>query len=152
MSVIFEIKPDLSNLIDFLDRYDMAIKDLEEELKLKGKQLAAANSENPSMLAYYDERKTELKSLVQFMEMRVDKIRGELWRKYTESHSRDLGPKDKEMYIKSEPEYLKSYQLLICVQEMYSRYNVAVDAFIARGFSLRNITNARVAQVDSGLI
>lgn len=152
MSVIFEIKPDLTNLIDFLDRYERAIKDLDEELKLKGKPLGQANSENPSLLAYYDERKAELKSLCSFLEMRVDKIKGEIWRRYTENHSRELSSRDKDMYIKAEPEYLNSYQLLICVQEMYQRYCVAVDGFIARGFSLRNITNARVVQVDSGLI
>lgn len=152
MSIIFEIKPDLSNLIDILDRYEKAIEDLHEEVKLKGKPLSQANAENPSLMAYYDERRTELKSLVAFMEMRVEKIKGERWVKYTEGHPHALSTRDKDVYIKAEPEYLKCYQLLLCVQEMYSRYNVAVDAFIARGFSLRNITNARVAQVDSGLI
>lgn len=152
MSVIFDLNKDLSNLVEILDRYDRAIEDLESELKLKGKQLAQANSENPSLLAYYDERKAELKSLSEFVSMTVDRVKGELWRKYTENHSRDLSPRDKEMYIKSEPEYLKHYQLLLCVQEMYNRFDAAVEAFINRGFSLRNITNARVAQVDTGLI
>lgn len=151
MSIIFEIKSDLSNLIDILDRYETAIEDLDEELKLKGKPLSAANSENPSLLAYYDERRNELKTLVQFMEMRCEKIKGERWMKYMEM-PRELSARDKDVYIKAEPEYLKCYQLFLCVQEMYGQYNVAVDAFIARGFSLRNITNARVAQVDSGLI
>lgn len=152
MSVIFDIKPDLSNLVQILDRYEEAIKDLDDELKLKGKQLAQANSENPSLLAYYDERKAELKSIMQLVEMHIDKVKGELWQKFTENHSRDLGPRDKEMYVKKDPEYLKRYQLFLCVQELYMRYSAAVEAFIARGFSLRNITNLRVAQVETGII
>lgn len=152
MSVIFDIKPDLSNLVQILDRYEEAIKDLDDELKLKGKQLAQANSENPSLLAYYDERKAELKSIMQLVEMHIDRVKGELWQKFTENHSRDLGPRDKEMYVKKDPEYLKRYQLFLCVQELYMRYSAAVEAFIARGFSLRNITNLRVAQVETGII
>lgn len=152
MSVIFDVKPDLTNLVEILDRYETAIQELKGELQLKGKQLALANSENPSYLAYYDERKTELKSIMQFVEMKMDEVRGGIWKRLTEVHSRELTHRDKEVYLKAEPEYLKLYQLFLCVQEMYNRYCVAVEAFIARGFSLRNITNARVAQVDTGLI
>lgn len=152
MSVIFDIKPDLSNLVEILDRYERAYASFTSDVQLKGKQIGNANSENPSLLAYYDERRAELKSIMQFVEMHVDKVKGELWVKYTEVHSRELGPKDKEMYIKKDPEYLKRYQLFLCVQELYTRYVAAVDAFINRGFSLRNITNLRVAQVENGIM
>lgn len=152
MSVIFDLKPDLSNLVSILDRYERALESFEEDLRLKGKQIGVANSENPSLLAYYDERKAELKSIMQFVEMHVDQVKGELWQKYTEVHSRELGPRDKEMYVKKDPEYLKRYQLFLCVQELYMKYTAAVEAFVNRGFSLRNITNLRVAQVETGII
>lgn len=152
MSVILDVKPDLSNIVTILDRYERALEGYEEQLALKGKQIGAANSENPSLLAYYDERRAELKSILQLVEMQVDRVKGELWRNFTEVHSRDLGPKDKEMYIKKEPDYLKMYQIFLCVQELYAKYVVVVDGFINRGFSLRNITNLRVAQVETGII
>lgn len=152
MSVIFDIQPDLSNLVQVLERYERAMESFESDLALKGKQIGTANSENPSLLAYYDERKAELKSIMLFVDMHVDKVKGELWQKYTEVHSRELGPRDKEMYVKKDPEYLKRYQLFLCVQELYMRYTAAVDAFVNRGFSLRNITNLRVAQVETGII
>lgn len=152
MSVILEINADLSNLGAILNQYDRAFESFEDDVKLKGKQIGQANSENPSLLAYYDERRAELKSIMQFVEMHLDKIKGELWQQYTEVHSRELNAKDKEMYIKKDPKYLKVYQLFLCVQELYSKYVAAVDAFVNRGFSLRNISNLRVAQVDTGLI
>ncbi len=152
MSVIFDIKPDLTNLVEVLNPYERALESFAEDVKLKGKQIGTANSENPSLLAYYDERKIELKSIMDFVEMHMDKVKGELWQKYTEVHSRELNAKDKEMYIKKDPEYLKRYQLYLCVQELYGRYSSAVEAFVNRGFSLRNITNLRVAQVENGTI
>lgn len=152
MSIILQIKPDLSNLGDILDTYEQAFESFKDDVRLNGKQIGKANSENPSLLAYYDERRAELKSILQFVEMHLDKIRGELWQQYTEVHSRELNAKDKEMYIKKDPKYLKVYQLFLCVQELYNKYIAAVDAFVNRGFSLRNISNLRVAQVDTGLI
>lgn len=152
MSVIFDIKPDLSNIVEILDKYERALAGVDKELELKGKPIQQANSENPSLLAYYDERKVELKSLMQFVDMHVEKVKGELWQRYTENHSRDLSSRDKDMYIKKDPEYLKRYQLFLCVQDLYMRYEATVEAFVARGFSLRNITNLRVAQIENGTI
>lgn len=152
MSVVFELKEDFSNLPLIVERYEQALADFHTDVNLKGKTIGTANSENPSLLAYYDERRAEVKILLDMTAARLERVKGELWKRYTENHSRDLGPKDKDYYIKCEPEYAKVHKLLLCVQELHSKYVAAVDAFVARGFSLRNITNLRVAQVENGLI
>lgn len=152
MGVILEVKPDLSNLPTILQRYEGYLHDVTDNLRLKGKPIGEANSEQPAWLVYYDQKKVELKSILGLVEMHLDRIKGNLWEKFTEVHSRDLSSRDKEAYIKKDPNYTNAYQLLLCVQELYDKYNSVVDAFVARGFSLRNITNLRVAQVEHGLM
>lgn len=152
MGVILEVKPDLSNLPTILQRYEGYLHDVADNLRLKGKPIGEANSEQPAWLVYYDQKKVELKSVLQLVEAHVDKIKGEQWQKYTEVHTRELSSRDKDAYIKKDSNYLNAYQLLLCVQELYDKYVAVVDAFVARGFSLRNITNLRVAQVENGLI
>lgn len=152
MGVILEVKSDMSNLPQILQRYENYLSDVSSNLALKGKPIGEANSEQPAWLVYYDQKKVELKSILNLVEMHVERIKGGLWEKFTEVHSRELSSRDKDAYIKKDVNYLNAYQLLLCVQELYDKYDAVVEAFIARGFSLRNITNLRVAQVENGLI
>lgn len=152
MGVILEVKSDMSNLPQILQRYENYLSDVSANLALKGKPIGEANSEQPAWLVYYDQKKVELKSILNLVEMHVERIKGGLWEKFTEVHSRELSSRDKDAYIKKDVNYLNAYQLLLCVQELYDKYDAVVEAFVARGFSLRNITNLRVAQVENGLI
>lgn len=148
MSVIFDVTDDLSNIPDILDRYDQALDGHEENLRIKGKNLEQANVENPSWLAYYDQRKIELNSLARFIDMKLEQEKGKLWKAYTENYSRELGSRDKEQYISKESSYLKIYQILIIIEELLKKYSSVVDAFQNRGYALRNITSLRVSSME----
>lgn len=148
MSVIFDVDDDLKNIPELLFKYEDALEGHEENLKIKGKNLEKANVENPSWLAYYDQRRIELHSLARFVEMKLDQTKGKLWKMYTENYSRELAARDKDQYIAREAEYLKVYQVLITVEELLKKYSSVVDAFQNRGYALRNITSLRVATME----
>lgn len=148
MSVIFDIEDDLKNIPQLLFKYEDALAGYEENLKIKGKNLEKANVENPSWLAYYDQRRIELNSIARFVEMKLEQTKGKLWKAYTENYSRELSARDKDQYIAREAEYLKVYQVLITVEELLKKYSSVVDSFQNRGYSLRNITSLRVATME----
>lgn len=148
MSVIFDVADDLSNIPAILDKYEDALVGHENHLKIKGKNLESANVENPSWMAYYDQRKIELNSLARFIEMKLEQEKGKLWKAYTEAYSRELSARDKDQYISKDPSYLKVYQVLIIIEELLKKYSSVVDAFQNRGYALRNITSLRVASME----
>lgn len=148
MSVIFDLEDDLKNVPATLFKYEDALQGYEDNLKIKGKNLEKANVENPSWLAYYDQRRIELNSLAKFVEMKLEQTKGKLWKMYTENYSRELSARDKDQYISREPEYLKVYQVLITVEELLKKYGSVVDAFQNRGYALRNITSLRVSSME----
>lgn len=148
MSVIFDVEDDLKNIPQLLFKYEDALAGYEENLKIKGKNLEKANVENPSWLAYYDQRRIELNSLARFVEMKLEQTKGKLWKMYTENYSRELSARDKDQYVARETEYLKVYQVLITVEELLKKYSSVVDAFQNRGYALRNITSLRVATME----
>lgn len=148
MSVIFDVADDLSNIPEILDKYEDALVGHENHLKIKGKNLESANVENPSWMAYYDQRKIELHSLARFIEMKLEQEKGKLWKAYTEAYSRELSARDKDQYISKDPSYLKVYQVLIIIEELLKKYSSVVDAFQNRGYALRNITSLRVASME----
>lgn len=148
MSVIFDVADDLSNIPKILDLYDQALDGHEENLRIKGKNLEQANVENPSWLAYYDQRKIELNSLARFIDMKLEQEKGKLWKAYTENYSRELSARDKDQYISKDASYLKVYQILIIIEELLKKYSSVVDAFQNRGYALRNITSLRVSSME----
>lgn len=143
MSLIFDGK-NIENLPDIIDRYTSYLEDAERNLQIEGKNLERANVEQAGWINYYDQRRIELRTLVKFMEAKLEQIRGELWTYYTEKYSRDLGPRDKDQYINNESKYLDYLELYLEVKEIYDKYEAVVEAFKSRGFALRNITDLRV--------
>ena len=152
MSVIYKLKEDLSNLPDILAQYEDALSDVQENLKIKGKTLQEANVENPVWQSYYDERRVELHTLVKYMDSRVAKARGKLFKSYTENHSHDLSDRAKDKYIDNEPAYLNALELYLEIKEVYEKYESVVDAFRSRGYALNNVTKLRVASLEDSTI
>jgi len=152
MSITFEIDDDDKNLPEILARYDKYLVDATTHLELKGKTLSNANLEHATWMAYYDEKRIELHSLVKHYENKLAKIKGNLWVNFTEKHSVSLQSTDKTHYILREPRYLEVNQLYLLTNEVYLKYDSLVEAFKARGFALRNITNLRVAAVEDNIL
>ena len=127
------------------------ILDYEEHLKIEGKTLEQANREQPIWMAYYDERRVELKVYLEFFELEIQKTRAKLLRGM-ETYPRELSDRMKEKYIEQEETYLDVYEKYLEVKEIYGKFSSIVEAFTQRGFALRNITNARVAAVHDEVL
>lgn len=150
--LLIELKEDNSNLLQILEPYYKDIEEAAPRITIKGKTLAHANQEQPSWQSYYDERRISLHSLVKHFETLLDSKKGELWKKYTENHSRDLNSKDKEYYILNSPTYITYKQLLIEVQEIYSNFVAICDAYKMRGYALRNLTDLHVNSLQDVVV
>jgi broad specificity phosphatase PhoE len=144
-----ELKDRFKNLPDILATYDNELKNAEQELSIKGKSLEHANRDNPSLYVFYDQRRLELKTLVEFMENQVERTRGRLFRNFTENFNRDLSDRAKNEYINGEQAYLDIYEIYLEVRDLQQQYESVVEAFKLRGYALKNITEIRVAQLEN---
>jgi hypothetical protein len=142
----------ITNVVKVLEVYENDLAGFEDHLRLKGKQLVVANNEQPGWLVFYDSRRAELKSALDYVEAQVHRTRGKLWKDYTENYSRELQSKDKEQYINHEPSYLSVYELYLELKDMYDQYVSVVDAFKARGYSLNNITRLVTSEASDYFI
>lgn len=152
MSPIDTLKNDFSNLPDILAEYEIHLSAIMNFLSLEGKTLEEANRSQAYDMMMYASKCSELKALVKILDQNVERIKSKLWRQYTEVVSIDLSTRDKDQYIKSESAFLNANTLLITVEEIHSKYEMAVEAFRQRGFALRNITNARVSSIQDAVI
>lgn len=141
-----ELGKDYKNLNKVLNRYVEVLTDYEDNIAIEGKLLEQANREQPTWLAYYDERRIELKIYVEFFELEIMRVKVKLL-KGMEKYPRELSDRMKEKYIEGEEAYLNVYEKYLEVKEIYGKVDSIVKSFEQRGFALRNITNARVASV-----
>lgn len=146
------LKQDLNNIPIIVEKYTEEYQRFKDELKLKGRSLQKANTEQPGLLSFYDEKRIELRSIVTYLEIQRDREYGKLWAQYTENYSRDLSVKDKEHYIKYETSYVTLRKLILEVDEIYQLFESAVESFKARGYALNNLTRLVAAEAQDYLL
>ena len=152
MSILAYLNSNLSNLPEILERYEQELDGFEKNLKLEGKSIVYANTEQPAWMSYYDQRKIEMHAIVKLVDAKVQSVRGGWWKHYNEQYERTLAPKDKENYINNKKEYIEQYELYLEVCELYEKYASVVKAFESRGFALRNITDLKVHALHDSII
>lgn len=142
----------IQNILKIIPAYEQDLEGYQDNLRLKGKNIIVANNEQPSWLVYYDSRRAELKTALEYMELYVQKIRGKLWKEYTENYARDLQSKDKEQYINNEKAFLDAYELYLELKELHDRYVSVVEGFKNRGYALNNITRIITSEMGDYII
>lgn len=152
MSRIADLGAKLVNLPALIAEYEQAFENIEANLTIKGKTLDQALKEQSTYPIYYDARRVELKTLMKYLDAQVSRVRGQLTKKYKENYSRELGERQLNSYIDQEEDYLKMNELYLECEELYEKYVAAVEAFTKRGFALRDITLARVNQIQDALL
>ena len=152
MSRVPDLGEKFKNLPKVLAEYDSALDDVEDLIRIKGKKLEGANMENPTWQSYYDQKRIELKTLTDFFDMEVARVRGKMFRKYKENSNYTLNERETNQYINNEKAYLDVYQLYLEVKEMLDKYKAVVDAFTTRGYALNNITKIRVASMEDVIL
>ena len=131
--------------------YEKDIGEAEARLTMKGKTGTEAIQEQPGWLAYYGTRKAEAGKLLKYLDARVMSCRSALYRNY-ENYSRALSDRMVDKYIDNDPEYLNYLELYLEVKEIHESLDAIHNAFVARGFSLRDWTALKVVQMQNDVI
>lgn len=148
MSATSKLTPNLSNFYEILAVYENDLAECQQNLTIKGKTLEFALKEQPTWSAYYGERAAELSSLVKFMDMHVNRIRGHHTVRYKENYNPALSERMMDKYIDKEEDFLDMYEMYLEVKELHEKYVMVLEAFNRRGFALRDITQSRIAEIQ----
>ena len=142
------VKTDLVNLPQVLEAYEAIANEAEKDIAIKGKTIEKSNVEQPSLFAYYDQKRVELKTIRDYIELLTEKQHGKSWMKLTENHSRELAARDKENYIKFDEKHIVYKELHLSAKHTHDQFESIVDAIRSRGYALNNITRLKCAEID----
>lgn len=140
----------LEKLETFLELYENDLIELEEHLRIRGKSLETANLEQAQWFGYYGERKVELKRVIDLFDAERNRIRYVLFK--NAKTNMEMSDALRLKYIEHDETFLEINRKCLNIIEMYNKYANAVESFSQRGYSLRNITNARVASVQNDVL
>lgn len=140
---------ELTDIPSLVAQYEEDLSSYTENLTITGKTLERALKEQPTWSAYYGEKLVELDILVKYMEAQVKRVRGKLVVQYNENYNPALSERMMDKYIDKEPEYLSIYDFMLEIKGIRDKYELVLEAFNRRGFALRDLTAARVAEVQS---
>jgi len=133
---------------ELLKIYEEEYDGFDDKLTMEGKTIGVANRENASWLSYYDERRIEIGSVAKWLEMDLARVKAKLYKNITEGYDFNLTEAGKQTYIAGEQEYIVRRTALLEVQELYEKFESAVESFKQRGYQLRNLTELKIAQLD----
>ena len=148
MSIITDIGGKLSRVPEVLLQYERELAQAKDILDMEGKLLETLNRENPSWLYYFDEKKSELKGLLNFVKGDVERVRAKLYKGILSNNDYTLNDRAINNLINCEDAYIAVHQIQIEVEEMYDKYSAIVRAFESRGYALKHITELRVASLE----
>lgn len=144
-----KLDENLSNIDDILRPVRKLIKSSKKDISLDKKNIAVANVEQPSLMAYYDEVKSEVKHLVDYSDILLRKKRGELYKHILESLSKSLNDRALDKLIDSDDEYIELYKIHLDVKEVYDKMHNIVNSFSQRSFSLNNLVKIYENQLNN---
>lgn len=152
MSIISDVLTDFSKISDYLVRYEDEIAAAEPIFDIEGKKLEAVNRTLPSYISRYDQLLGELKTLEQFLEVRRDEIEAKHWKKYNEKYSKALSTRDIQAYIAGEKDHIEMSELILEVRFVKEKISSIVKALEQMGWSLKNIVELRIHQLQDEIL
>jgi dihydroxyacetone kinase-like predicted kinase len=142
---------DEDNIDAFVDpvlkQYEKQIQDWKKDVSIAGKNIQTANIEQASHLARYDEIRVNIKSLLDYYEMRIKQVRSEALQKLYKS-GYDHTSTEKEKIIDSDPKYLTYKKIHLEISEMHNMLSSISDQFKNRAYTLTNLVKIRMAGLE----
>lgn len=139
----------LSNLPKVLASIERRLAGWEDNIKIDGKNIEAANVEQPSWIAYYDQVAVEMSAIVDYCEILVKKVRAERMQYIKKNSAKDYTDTAIQKAIDGDKEYIVQQQIYLEVREVYDKCKSIVEAFKQRSYSLNNIVRLRENELEN---
>lgn len=149
VDLVYSVRKDLVNLMHVLNvvRNDVLSKST-IEISLSGKTLRQANVEQPALFGYYDEIRVHLKTLSDYLEIKVNEAKAKTLKMISEESKIEYGERLREKLAEEDPTYIEFRLKKLEVDEVLELTKSICAQFETRGYSLSNISKCVAAQAQ----
>ena len=142
---------DLSPLVDCMDFYEAEYNDAMSEIKTKGR-IEDLAKRLPGWVAFRFAQLQELEAILEYLNIKLRKVKGERYQFFMEKYARSLTSRDAEKYADADSAVLELALLINQVALMRNKFLAISKAQEQMNWQLGNITKLRVAGIEDSSI
>jgi hypothetical protein len=151
-SLMSRVSSNIAMIVDVLEEYEEGLNGIEAVFDLENRRLEQLCKEHSQNLVKYDTKLQELKSLQDFIKIKIDEIESRVWKKYNEGYSLKLSTRDIQAYIAGDSEFVAMREVELEIANTRRKYEAVVEGLKNLGWQLSHITKLRVAQIEDAII
>lgn len=135
---------DYSPLIDAIDYFEAQLELAMEETKLKG-SVERASARLPGITAERFGQLQEVEAILKYLQIRMDRVKGEVFKKYLEGYARSLSSRDAEKYADADEKVIEIALLINRIALVRNQYLAIMKGLESKNWQISNITRLKVA-------
>lgn len=120
----------------------------EQLFDIEGMKLAEVTRLHPGWTEKYSALQAKTERCKRQVQNMLDRVEGQLWRKYNDDHRRTLSAKDISMYIAAEESVVILKQAYVDVCYTHDRIVSIVKALESMNWTISNLTKLHIATIE----
>ena len=141
------IVSDLSNIPDFIEYYNNELEQARKDVRISG-LVERALSGLPGVTEHRFNQLQEIEAVLEYLNIRLRKIRRTHFQKYLEAYARALTSRDAEKYVDGEDEVIDFETIINEVALLRNRWLGIMKGLESKNFMLGHITRLRTAGME----
>lgn len=141
----------LEEIPDAVQYFEEQLKAARLEVSIKG-SLEQAASRLPGIFEYRYSQFQEIEGIVQYLNIRLNKIRKERIVHYTTKYNKELSMREAEKYVDGDDEYVDFSFLVNHFALIRNQYSGLLKSLDHKNWQISNITKIRVAGIEDAVI
>ncbi|MCK9529392.1 MAG: recombination mediator protein UvsY [Gammaproteobacteria bacterium] len=147
--ICLEAKLDL--IPDAVQYFEEQLKAAKAEISVKG-NLEQASARLPGLFEYRYSQLQEIESIVEYLNIRLRKIRKERLEYYTTKYNKQLTVREAEKYVEGDDEYVDFSYLLNYFALVRNQFTGLIKSLDIKNWQISNITKLRAAGIEDASI
>ena len=141
------IVSDLSNSPEFIEYYNNELEQARNDVRISG-LVERALSGLPGVTEHRFNQLQEIEAVLEYLNIRLRKIRRSHFQKYLEAYARALTSRDAEKYVDGEDEVIDFETIINEVALLRNRWLGIMKGLESKNFMLGHITRLRTAGME----
>lgn len=138
---------DLTPLVDCFAFYEKELKEATTDLAVGGR-IEIIAKKLPGMAEFRFNQLQELEAILKFLNIRYDRVRGKVYRKYMERYDRALSSRDAEKYTDGDDEVLDLAMLINQVALLRNKFLGVSKGIDMLNWQIGSIVKLRCAGIE----
>lgn len=142
---------DIAEIPSAIDFYNNELKTAEKEPKLIG-NIEKNAQELAGIMSFRFTQLQELEAILKYLNIKYDKLRSELYRKYNERYNRELSDRSIEKYIDGEDDIVSMSVLINEVALVRNKYLALIKGLDQKSYMIGHIVKLRIVGMEDAHI